>query len=111
MVSMRTVVPDLMRSTGGTRAEMYPQTTVSGVDPRVTSGLLPGGAGCATAGVIAPSAKTDATYHVSKPQVRADIEQTFPETGYRPATIAYLGFAYSAPCLSKLNFNQRAKSL
>ena len=50
MVSIRTVVPDLMRSAGGTRAEKYPQMTVSGVEPRVTSGLFPAGAGCASRG-------------------------------------------------------------
>jgi hypothetical protein len=49
MVSMRTVVPDLMRSTGAARAVRYPQTTVSGVEPKVTSGLFPAGAGWAAA--------------------------------------------------------------
>src|SRR5882762_2675191 len=105
MVSMRTVVPDLIRSTGGTRADMYPQTTVSGVDPKVMSGLLPGGAGCAAAGAIAPGARAKAIQHASKPHIRADIRWTFPETGYRATTIAYFGFTHSAPCLRKLNFN------
>src|SRR5215470_15420542 len=59
MVSIRTVVPDLMRSAGGTREEKYPQTTLFGVDPSVTSalgtsafvtsGLAPAGAVCAAA--------------------------------------------------------------
>src|SRR5712671_1849815 len=50
MVSTRTVAPDLMRSTGGARAEIYPQTTVSGLEPKVASGLFPAGTGCAAAG-------------------------------------------------------------
>jgi hypothetical protein len=100
-----------MRSTGGTREDMYPQTTVSGVDPKVTSGLLPGGAGCATAGAIEASARGKAKQHASKPQVRADIRRTFPETGYRAATIAHFGFTHSASSLRKLNFNPNAKSL
>src|SRR5690242_16979210 len=49
MVSIRTVAPDLMRSGGGTRAEKYPQMTVSGREPNVTSGLICGDAGCADA--------------------------------------------------------------
>jgi hypothetical protein len=53
MVSMRTVVPDLMRSAGGTFAEKYPQMTVFGVEPNVTSGL---GADCAAAGPAMPIA-------------------------------------------------------
>src|ERR1700674_4051100 len=44
MVSMRTVAPDLMRSAGGTRAEKYPQMTVSGREPKVTSGRIGDGA-------------------------------------------------------------------
>src|SRR6266851_7171603 len=49
IVSIRTVVPDLMRSTGATRAERYPQMTVSGREPNVTSGLTAVDADCAAA--------------------------------------------------------------
>src|SRR5258705_3995706 len=64
MVSMRTVVPDLMRSTGGTRAEIYPQTTVPGVDPNVTSGLFADGDGCAVADVTTASATSAASQSI-----------------------------------------------
>src|SRR5215831_5768801 len=49
MVSIRTVAPDLMRSAGTTRADKYPQTTVSGRKPNVTSGLIAAGADCPAA--------------------------------------------------------------
>src|SRR5579872_5950520 len=60
-----------MRSTGGTRADMYPQTTVSGVEPKVTSGLLPTGAGCDAADVTNASAPTAAQ------QTRDHLESCF----------------------------------
>src|SRR5438552_10683364 len=74
MVSIRTVVPDLMRSTGGTRAEIYPQTTVSGVEPKVTSGLLPAGAGCAAAGDARAKVQTTAHQNIGHLDACLDID-------------------------------------
>src|SRR5580692_3397697 len=66
MVSIRTVVPDFMRRAGGTRAEKYPQTTVSGVEPKVTSGLLSAGAGCAAADPTSESTPTAAQQNIDQ---------------------------------------------
>src|ERR1700694_4289711 len=71
MVSMRTVAPDLMRSAGGTRAEKYPQTTVFGVEPNVTSGLSPAGGDCPAADDMRPAMPTAAKQIT--PQTRFDI--------------------------------------
>src|SRR3977135_3009435 len=68
MVSMRTVVPDLMRSAGGRRAETYPQTTVFGVEPNVTSGLRPAGAGCPAADDTRPATTKTARPITPTPQ-------------------------------------------
>src|SRR3977135_797483 len=73
MVSMRTVVPDLMRSAGGRRAETYPQTTVFGVEPNVTSGLRPAGAGCPAADDTRPAMPTTARQITATPQTCFDI--------------------------------------
>src|ERR1700704_4052678 len=73
MVSMRTVVPDLMRSAGGTRAETYPQTTVFGVEPNVTSGLRPAGAGCPAADDTRPAMPRTARQITATPQTCFDI--------------------------------------
>src|SRR5580700_11823485 len=78
MVSIRTVVPDFMRSTGGTRADIYPQTTVSGVEPKVTSGLLPPGAGCDAAGNARASAPAAAQLSSGHLETCFAIDRTFP---------------------------------
>src|SRR5271154_2303451 len=85
MVAIRTVVPDLMRSPAGARAEMYPQTTVSGVEPRVTSGLFPAGAGCAAA--AAPKTKTlNMAHHgISDLATCLDIEFVSPAIAAAPS--------------------------
>jgi hypothetical protein len=70
---MRTVAPDLMRSAGGTRAEKYPQTTVFGVEPKVTSGLSPAGADCPAADDIRPAMPTAAKQITATPQTCFDI--------------------------------------
>src|SRR3954468_6966572 len=53
-VSILTVCPDLMRNTGGMSAAKYPQTTVSGVECSVASGVRLTGTGCAAAAVETP---------------------------------------------------------
>src|SRR6185369_16880191 len=53
-VSILTVCPDLMRNTGGISAAKEPQTTVSGVERSVASGVRLTGTGCAAAAVDRP---------------------------------------------------------
>src|SRR5712671_6139328 len=74
MVLTRTVAPDWMRSTGGARAEIYPQTTVSGVEPKVASGLFPAGAGCAAAATTETSTAGTAHHSSSDLETCLDIE-------------------------------------
>src|SRR5713101_7488047 len=76
MVLTRTVAPDWMRSTGGARAEIYPQTTVSGVEPKVTSGLFPAGAGCAAADATRTNTPSTAHHSISDLETCLDIEST-----------------------------------
>jgi hypothetical protein len=63
-----------MRSTGGARAEIYPQTTVSGVDPKVASGLFSAGAGCAAADVTETNIPSAAHQSTSDLETCFDIE-------------------------------------
>src|SRR5215470_7151394 len=74
MVSTRTIAPDLMRNTGGTRAEIYPQTTVSGVEPKVTSGLFLAGAGCAAAHATETNTPSTAPHSINDLEACLDIE-------------------------------------
>src|SRR6266853_4424514 len=74
MVSTRTVAPDLMRRTAGARAEIYPQTTVSGVEPKVASGLFPAGAGCAAANTTEANVPSTAHHSTSDLETCSHIE-------------------------------------
>src|SRR5579871_203909 len=78
MVSILTVVPDLMRSAGAMRAEKYPHTTVSGREPSVTSGLVGAGTDCAAAD--ATRAATPAAVHqaTARPRTHFDIGSILP---------------------------------
>src|SRR5215467_7368399 len=78
MVSMRTVAPDAMRSAGAARVEKYPHTTVSGREPKVTSGLLAAGAGCAAADATRAAMPIAVQQINDKPRTWIDIAPTLP---------------------------------
>src|ERR1022692_2558347 len=79
MVSMRTVAPDLMRSAGGTRAEKYPQTTVSGREPKVTSGLIGAGADWPAADDTRAARPTAIQQITARPRTCFDIGSILPD--------------------------------
>src|SRR5262249_2835784 len=58
--------------------EKYPHTTVSGREPKVTSGLLAAGAGCAAADATRPAIQIAVQQINDKPRTWIDIAPALP---------------------------------